>query len=207
MAGAIRLSAASGRIPEPDMDDLNAPSPWQVSRFEVRTRIEPLDYAHLMSVVRWSAIERIVAWLAIVGIASIGALGGLIASEPFIERLPVYAYWDWSLGIAIAGALLGFLIYKVFIMGPYVDSMFQGQPIGMGDTTIVADANGVNATSAGIEIRIPWDKVQDAIAGNEHLFLMFGRLTGVIVPRRAFADDGEAQRFAEFVRSKTHKPA
>ena len=98
---------------------------------------------------------------------------------------------------------LAFLVYKVFIMGPYVDSMFYGQPIGMGETTIVADATGVNATSAGIEIRIPWDKVQDVIVTNEHLFLMFARLVGVIVPRRAFADDGEAQRFAEFVRSKT----
>ena len=27
-------------------------------------------------------------------------------------------------------------------MGPYVDSMFYGQPIGMGETTIVADAQG-----------------------------------------------------------------
>ena len=42
---------------------------------------------------------------------------------------------------------------------------------------------------------------------NEHLFLMYSRIVGLIVPRRAFADDGEAQRFAEFVRSKTHKPA
>ena len=102
--------------------------------------------------------------------------------------------------------MVAFLVYKVFIMGPYVDSMFYGQPIGMGETTIVADATGVNATSAGIEIRIPWDKVQDVIVTDQHLFLMFGRLVGVIVPRRAFANDGEAQRFAEFVRSKTQKP-
>ena len=58
--------------------------------------------------------------------------------------------------------------------------MFEGQPIGMGETTIVADTKGVNATSAGIEMRIPWDKVQDVIVTNEHLFLMFCRLVGVI---------------------------
>jgi hypothetical protein len=92
-------------------------------------------------------------------------------------------------------------------MGPYIDSMFYGQPIGMGDTTIVVDGKGVNTTSAGVEIRIPWDKVKDVIAAKEHMFLMFGRLTGVIVPRRCFADDGEAQRFAEFVRGKTQKAA
>ena len=51
-----------------------------------------------------------------------------------------------------------------------------------------------------------WDKVLDVIVTNEHLFLMFCRLAGVIVPRRAFANDTEAQRFAEFVRGKAQKP-
>ena len=188
------------------MDDLSAPSPWQATRFEVRTTLEPLDYLHLMTRLRWSTIERIVSWLAVVGMAGIGAVAALIASEPFVERLPVYSYWDWGLAIALVGAAVAFLVYKVFVMGPYVDSMFNGQPIGMGETTIVADATSVNATSAGIEIRIPWDRVQDVIVTNQHLFLMFARLVGVIIPRRAFADDGEAQRFAEFVRSKTQKP-
>ena len=54
---------------------------------------------------------------------------------------------------------------------------------------------------------MPWDKVLDVIVAKEHLFLMFCRLGGVIVPRRAFANDAEAQRFAEFVRSKTEKTA
>jgi len=188
------------------MDDLSTPSPWQATRFEVRTRLEPLDYIHSMSAVRWSVIERVVAWLATVGMSGIGAVAALILLEPFVERLPVYAYWDWGLATALAGALVAFLVYKVFIMGPYIDSMFRGQPIGMGESMIVADAKGVTATSAGIETRIPWDKVQDVIVTNQHLFLMFARLVGVIIPRRAFADDGDAQRFAEFVRSKTQKP-
>ena len=188
------------------MDDLSAPSPWQTTRFEIRTRLEPLDYLHLMTVLRWSAIERIVSWLAVVGMSGMGAVAALIALEPFVERLPVYPYWDWGLAAALAGALVAFVIYKVFIMGPYVDSMFQGQPIGMGETTIVADPNGLSTTSAGIEIRMSWDKVLDVIVTNEHLFLMFCRLAGVIVPRRAFANDAEAQRFAEFVRGKAQKP-
>jgi len=189
------------------MDDTTTPSPWQTTRFEVRTTLEPLDYMLLMTVVRWNTIERVVAWLAAVGMGGIGGIAALIAIEPFAGRLPVFAYWDWGLAIAVAGALAGFLIYKVFIMGPYVDSMFYGQPIGMGQTTIVADAAGVNATSAGIGVSIPWNKVEAVIVRDEHLFLMFARLAGVIVPRRAFADDDEAQRFAEFVRSKTRKSA
>ncbi|MGH8734704.1 MAG: YcxB family protein, partial [Burkholderiales bacterium] len=188
------------------MDDVSTPSPWQATRFEIRTTLEPLDYLHLMTVLRWSGIERVVSWLAAVGMSGIGAIAAFIASEPFVRRLPVYPYWDWGLAIAIAGALAAFVIYKVFVMGPYVDSMFYGQPVGMGETTIVADLKGVSATSAGVEVRMPWDKVLDVIVANEHLFLMFGRLCGVIVPRRAFADDAEAQRFADFVRSKTQKP-
>jgi hypothetical protein len=189
------------------MDDTSSPSPWQTARFEIRTTLEPLDYIHLMTVVRWSTIERVVAWLAAVGISGIGAIAALVATEPLTGRLPVFPYWDWGLAIAIAGALVGFVIYKVFIMGPYVDSMFYGQPIGMGATTIVADATGVNATSAGIGVNFPWNKVEAVIVRDEHLFLMFARLAGVIIPRRAFANDGEAQRFAEFVRGKTQKTA
>jgi len=187
------------------MDDLSAPSPWQATRFEIRTRLEPLDFLHLMTVVRWSAIERIVSWLSIVGAAAIGAIAS-IALEPLIGRLPVYAYWDWGLAFTIAGGLVGALIYKVFVMGPYVDSMFYGQPVGMGETTIVADTRGVDATCVGIATQIPWNKFQDVIVTNEHLFLMYGRIVGLIVPRRAFANNDEAQRFAEFVRSKTQKP-
>ena len=59
-------------------------------------------------------------------------------------------------------------------MGPYVDSMFYGQPIGMGETTIVADAHGrERRRRPASRSRIPWDKVLDVIATNEHLFLMF----------------------------------
>jgi hypothetical protein len=186
------------------MDDVSAPgpSPWQATRFEVRARLEPLDYLHLMGAVRWNGIERLVAWLAAVGMCGLGAVAALFLLDPVTKNFPSYPYWDWGLASALAGALVAFLIYKVFVMGPYVDSTFEGQPIGMGESVIVADTKGVSATSAGVEVRIPWDKVQAVVTTNEHLFVMFGRLVGVIVPRRAFTDDGEAQRFAEFVRKR-----
>jgi hypothetical protein len=191
------------------MDDQTGPSPWQTqdSRFEVHTRLEPLDYLHWMGAVRWRPIEQFVAWLAAVGMSGMGAILALLLLDPLTERLPSYPYWSWDVAIAIGGALVAFLIYKVFVMGPYIDSMFYGQPIGMGETTIVADKNGVSSTSAGVDMRVPWDKVQDVIVGSEHLFLMFSRVVGFIVPRRAFANDGEAERFADFVRRMTHKPA
>jgi YcxB-like protein len=186
------------------MNDTSIPSPWQTTRFEIRTRLEPLDYVHLMTVVHWNGIERVVAWLAIVGAAAIGTLIPL-ALEPLIGRLPVHGFWDWGLVAILAGGLVGALVYKVFIMGPYVDSMFYGQPIGMGETLIIADTTGVNTTSAGVALNVPWNKIEAVIVRDEHLFLMFARLTGVIIPRRAFADDAEAQRFADFVRSRTQK--
>ena len=188
-------------------NSISTPSPWQATGFEVRTKLEPLDYVHLMRVVRWSAIERLVSWLAVMGMAGMGSIALPLAIDPWIGRLPVYPYLDWHLIIPLTGALLGATIYFIFIVGPYMDSMFYGQPIGMGDTTIVADARGVSSTSAGVDIRVPWDQVTDVIAAKEHMFLMFGRLCGVIVPRRCFADDGEAKRFAEFVRGKTQKEA
>src|SRR5687767_14461819 len=113
-------------FPEPDMDDETAPSPWQsqTTRFEVRTQLEPLDYLHWMGAVHWKPIERFVTWLAAVGMSGMGALIALLVLEPFTEGLQTYPYWDWDIAIAIGGALVAFLLYKVFVMGPYIDSMF-----------------------------------------------------------------------------------
>ena len=180
-------------------------SPWETHRFEIKTRLEPLDYLHFMKSVHWTWPERVVAMLPPVGMGSIGAVAALIASEPFIERLPVYPYWDWGLAAALAGALVAYLIFKVFVIGPYINSTFEGQPIGMGETTIVVDPQGVNANLAGIEMRAPWIKVQRVIVTDEHLFLAFSRLSALIVPRRAFGDDDDAARFAAFVHKMAPK--
>jgi YcxB-like protein len=189
------------------MDDASAPSPWQTLRFEVQMQLEPLDYLQMMRALRWSAVERGVAWLAVTGMAGIGAIAALLLLEPFSTRLPALPYIDWRIVIALAGGLAAFAVFNVFVMGPYIDGMFYGQPIGMGETSIVADTTAVTNTSAGVVTRVPWDKVQDVVVGKNHLFLMFGRVTGLIIPRRAFADAGDAQRFAEFVHSMTRKPA
>jgi hypothetical protein len=189
------------------MDDASASAPWQTLRFEMQMQLEPLDYLQMMRALRWSIVERVVAWLAVAGMAGIGAIAALVLMEPFSTRFPVLPYVDWSIVIALAGALVAFAFFNVFVMGPYIDGMFYGQPIGMGETSIVADAAAVTNTSAGVVTRVPWDKVQDVVIGKDHLFLMFGRVTGLIIPRRAFVHDCDAQRFADFVRSMTRKPA
>ena len=187
------------------MTEAPTASPWEMQRFEIRTRLEPLDYLHFMKSVHWTWPERLVAMLPAVGMGSIGAVAALIASEPLIERLPVFTYWDWGLAAALGGALVAYLIFKVFIIGPYIDSTFEGQPIGMGETTIMVDTQGVNANLAGIEMRAPWIKVQRVIVTDEHLFLAFSRLSAMIIPRRAFADDADAARFAAFVHKMAPK--
>ena len=188
------------------MDDLTTASPLPASRFEGRTRLEPRDYERLLRVVRWSIVEHVVGTLPIVGVVFIGAMLTSMVWQPLAERLPVVPYWVWSWA-PMGGALLACILYKVFVYRTYMASMFRGQPIGMGETTFVADANGVNATSAGVVTSFPWDKVENVIVANEHLFLMFGRLTGLVIPRRSFANDSEAERFAGFVRSMTRKAA
>lgn len=193
--------------PESVMDDLNASSPWQTARFELQIQIDRRDYLQMMRTVRWTAREYATAWLATVGISGIGALVALFTLEPFAVGLPAYPYWDWGTAIVIGGALAAFLLYKALVLGPSVDDMFKGQPIGMGETTIVADSTAVNATATGIATRVPWDRIENVIVTNDQLFLMYGRLTGLIIPRRAFTDVGEAQRFVDFVRSMAHKPA
>ena len=133
-------SAASGSL---DMDDTSTPSPWQATRFEVRTTLEPLDYLHLMT---RAALERDRARRVVAG-------GGRNVRHRRYRRADRHrAVHRTPAGLSPIGTGASssrspvrswrFLIYKVFIMGPYVDSMFYGQPIGMGETTIVADTTG-----------------------------------------------------------------
>src|SRR6185295_13511630 len=121
-AAAFPAPSTASAVSGARMDDTSTPSPWQATGFEVRTRLEPLDYVHLLRAVRWSLIERVVSWLALVGMAGIGAAALSITFDPFIGRLPVNPHVDWSLVISLAGALAGAIIYSVFIMGPYIDS-------------------------------------------------------------------------------------
>lgn len=189
------------------MTDASVASPGETQRFELRMQLEPLDFLDFMKSVRWNWLERVIAMLPVVGIGGIGALIALTVSEPFIEKLPVFDYWDWGLAISIGGAVFAAFLYKVFIWAPYVDATFHGQPIGMGSTTIVADTQGVSSTSAGVEVRVPWANMQHVVATDRHLFLMFSRLGAVIVPRRAFADDADATSFATFVHNMVPKGA
>jgi YcxB-like protein len=191
------------------MDDLTAASPGQATRFEVSTRLDTRDYLQLIRVVRWNVTEQILAAFTAAGPIFIGALLTSNAMEMLVGPLSTnpFGNWTWAWSWApMGGALIAFFLYRLFYIGPYLSSTFYGQPIGMGETTIVADINGVSATSAEVAIVVPWKKVQDVIDGKDHLFLMFCRLTGLIVPRRAFTDEREAKRFAEFVRHMTHKP-
>jgi hypothetical protein len=186
------------------MDDLSAPSAWQATRFEVRTQIKPIDYVQMMQIIRWSACERLIGWLATVGICGLGAVIAFFTAERFTAGLPDYAYWNWA--FAVGGALVAFLLYKVFVLGPYIESMFKGQPIGAGESTIVADATAVTATVMDIATRVPWSRIENVVVAKDQLFLMYGRLTGLIIPRRAFADDSEAKRFADFAHHMTRTP-
>src|SRR5262249_22198011 len=158
--GRLRTAfRASARLPEPDMVDVSAPAPPPATRFEIRLRLEPRDYMQLIRAVRCGPAERIIAWLAVLGVCGIWTVAALGGLELLGGRLPGASRWDWGPVAAIAGALVGLLVYKVALLDRYVDSMFRGQPIGMGESTIVADVTGVNATVAGIVTHVPWNSV------------------------------------------------
>ncbi len=116
------------------MDDLSAPSPWQASRFEIRTRLEPLDYLRAMAALKWTGLERFVAWLPVVGISGIGRHRGARRSWMCLSR----ASRSIPIGTGVSPPPLQVRWWRSSytrssFIGPYVDSMFQGQPIGMGE--------------------------------------------------------------------------
>jgi YcxB-like protein len=188
------------------MTDSSIPSADQTTRFELQTRISRLDYVSALRAVSWTWSERAMGILPALSIACIGTFSAVMLLAPLTARLPASEDW-WAIGIIVASGVTPFLLFNVFVLGHYIDSMYHGQPIGMGDATIVADLNGIIDTVAGIEVRVPWNKVQDVTTTDQHVFLRFSRLLAVIVPRRAFADDAEAQRFIEFARRMAPKPA
>jgi hypothetical protein len=83
----------------------------------------------------------------------------------------------------------------------YHRSSFEGQPAALSEMKVVADVRGIGSNVAEVVIALPWSRVIRIVETDRHIFLMFARLAGVIVPKRAFATLDQARRFATFARS------
>jgi YcxB-like protein len=186
------------------MADLQGPAATASAdgpRFELRFRLQAKDFQALQRRVRWTAIERLVTFLSAAGVGAVGAIAGSLIWLTFEDVMPDVAELDGQLVMIIAGAALLFCLQRFVLAPAYLRSYFTGQPIGMGDTVVIADAAGVKTSSAGIDSGTTWPHIVAVTDTADHLILMFARLGGFVIPKRACESAEHASRLVQFARA------
>jgi hypothetical protein len=103
---------------------------------------------------------------------------------------------------AAAVLLLGLVVWW------FISKLYRGAVAPLEDGSLVGprrielDDDGVRQIARLHEARTRWPGVLAVDTTDAHIFLMTDRLAGYIVPRRAFADTGEAEAFAAFARAR-----
>ena len=187
------------------MDELRGSAgiePADGLRFELRFRLGVRDFLALQRRLRRTALERSVKFVDAAGVVAAGALVGSFLWLTFEDDMPdLPAAIDGQFVTILAGAV-GLLAFRRFVLHPlFFRSYFAGQPIGMGETVVIADAAGVKTTSAGIDIGTTWQHVIAIIETADHLFLLFARLGGFIIPKRACENPDQLKRLVQFARA------
>jgi hypothetical protein len=106
---------------------------------------------------------------------------------------------DALLVLTAFGALTGIAIYAAILYPTYTRSLYRAQPIGGGDTVLIADSTGVSASVGSVTTATPWRRIVP-VETDTHLFLFYSRVTAHIVPKRDLPD---AAAFVAFVRAQT----
>jgi hypothetical protein len=171
-------------------------------RFEIKVTLTEQDFAQLMRQVRVLPVERAMSIMPCALLGVVAAFVGFLGWEWLAQHYPgLRVPGGDTLAVAILiGAFL--LLWLKAIVPLYIRGVFRGQPIGMGEVHLVADENDIATDTAGILTRVPWTLINRIVETDQRVFLMYGRLTGIIVPKSAFASTDEAARFSTFARSQ-----
>ena len=164
--------------------------------FDLTFRLNAGDYHAFVRNTRRNGTEQMVSVLQAIAAFGLGALVGLLVVLATGSSTPV------SLAVAaLIGGLAVWGVYQFALMPAYWRSQFTGQPYAARDVKLVVDARGIASNMGDIVLALPWPAVQRVVDTDAHVFLLFGRLAAVIVPKRAFSSGEEARRFVQFARS------
>jgi hypothetical protein len=97
-----------------------------------------------------------------------------------------------SLMVGLFGGVFWLVIFSRLLrqnMGPAPDGCI------LGPRTVSLAEDGIRETAQKHESLFRWLSVRSAASVGEHVFVMFDRNVGIIVPRRAFASDEERDLF------------
>ncbi|HRF09148.1 MAG TPA: YcxB family protein [Xanthobacteraceae bacterium] len=171
----------------------------------LRFRLTMQEYIALLRATKYTWAERVSAMLtpaAYWGLA-------LILTMPFLFsrafRQTFHPYFG-SFAPVIIVVLLGALFYAfhTFVLFPWlIRDTLAGQLIGQGESEISLTEQGIISRLGKVVSEIPWDAVQRVADARGCIILFTGRNSGLILPRRAFDSQAEADRILAFAKLKT----
>lgn len=99
------------------------------------------------------------------------------------------------------GYLAGLVALLVICVGNYwVRAANVGDVLNAYEGRFVATPDELTADRPGIATRLEWSALRDVHQTAEHIFLLLTPVSGYIIPRHAFGDRQEFERFAEISR-------
>lgn len=134
------------------------------------------------------------------------AVGGVVAMAaifllpPYLEsmfapgsNLPLIASTVLALGLWFAAARL--------TQRASTERSFDRDGMYREKKRITLSDDGIHVETAHSRSLMYWSGVKDVVATKDHVFVMYDRAVGMIVPRRSFAFPSDADGFADAVRA------
>ncbi len=184
------------------MNDEPGTASADATAYDLAFTLEERDYIAFMTVARRSGIEKVMMMIFVIGACATGAFAGWVLTWTVLPALNVDSE-VWGIVPVLAGIAAAPLVYRWWLQPAYVRSFLEAQPVGMGPARLIADKAAVTGVYGGTTLVTPWVAVQRVVDRPDHVFLLFARLVGHIVPKRTFASPQEAEAFVAFLRERT----
>lgn len=174
------------------------------TRFELRFRPTAQDYAALLRATKHTWAERLYAFIvpaAYWGLALILTVP-LIVYGPARRFLTEHAGHYGPPAVIVAFGLLFWCFHAFFLFPRVIRDTLEGQTIGQGENHITVDDSGIVSRVGGVHSQVPWAAVQRVADSRGCIILFTGRNSGLILPRRIFVAEQEADRLLAFANQK-----
>ena len=98
--------------------------------------------------------------------------------------------------------LLMILLYAVIIYFVLTSAVKRSLPTGdnkgiVGDHSFTVDDAALCEQSGPLEIRVKWNGIRKVSVGEDHVFIYYAPNQAFIIPKRAFTDESDFQRFVQ----------
>lgn len=168
----------------------------------IKTEITQEDYTafvkHVASTVSANSNDRLVRLFIGIGIG-IGI--GFALSLLHLSSHPS------TLAALLCGALAGAFILMVFISDISRRQMQRMRPADdgliIGSQEVFLEDEGIRQRSDHHQSVFQWSVIRAVAVTEQHVFVMFDRISGIILPRRAFSSDADREQFVSEIERRS----